>query len=368
MKFLHVLLRKFGTFSARTPTYYVVNFLHNRGHQNLILNQDYMVESDKKMFSYIGKVGRNIYENIFVTTKALASLDYDVVIIYDTYEAVCSLPFSLFKFLISSIKKKSRKMKIMLYYNLELFVLDYKSYLKSRIGWLLEQLFILGCDAFVSLSPLRLSIAQKIFNIPCHKFIVPNSPDFEGENVRMVPNKPLKLLYTGGVEEYVFSGIEKLRKNQKFKFIIHGASKYGIDAFLMNKLKDKDYVELHTGVIAEYEKFKRYVAEYDAGFIWYNAERLNDRFAGWSSGKYFRYLSMGKPVIVRNLPELTETTINNGFGVVIDEFEQIPEAVDRINDNYSLFVSNILKNYHKFAFSPNFSKVYNFVLSKIQSS
>jgi glycosyltransferase involved in cell wall biosynthesis len=90
---------------------------------------------------------------------------------------------------------------------------------------------------------------------------------------------------------------------------------------------------------------------------------LNDKFAGWSASKYFRYLSCGKPVIVKNMPELKETTEENKFGVVIDSFAQIPQAVSEIRENYAEFVNSIKENYPKFEFSPNFKVFYEHLVN-----
>lgn len=353
-------MRQFGFFSARVPTYIVARYLHKRGHQNVILNNDYVAKSDESKFEFIRNIGRNYWEKFFIVTKLLSSLDYDVVLAYDTSDAMSSIASPFIKTILYTLRSKRKRRPKIIYYNLELFLLDYKSYLKKFLGKSLEQFFILGCDAFVALSPTRLYLADKIFKIPCKKFVIPNSFDFEAKEIRKKPNEPFKLIYTGGIEQFFFDQIDKV--SNSFEFTIHGISRYGTEK-LKEKIKRSRSITLSEKIIEDYDEFNRFVEKHDAGFVWYLDTRLNDKFAGWSSTKYFRYLSLGKPVIVRNLPELAETTLQNNFGVVIDDFSEIGEAVEKIKDKYQVYVESILENYHKFEFSRNFKKLYDFITS-----
>lgn len=359
MRFLHILVRHFGTFSARIPTYLVVNYLRERGHQNIVLNNDYTTEDDERNLIFIRSIGKKRYENFFNIIKSLSTLDYDVVIVYDTSDAMLSFPAPLLKILLAVVRKHKKRKKF-LYYNLELFSLDYPSAFKRFVGRSLEQIFILGCDAFVSLSPIRLKLAEKIFKIPCRKFVVPNSFDFEAREIKKVPHKPFKLLYAGGIENYIFERFDHLDEIN-FEFTIHGASKYGV-SMLMDKIRNKKNIILDVEVIRRYGDFVDFVSRYDAGFVWYPVKTLNEKFASLSSSKYFRYLSLGKPVIIRNLPEISEITIQNDFGLVINDFYELNHAVEILSERYKDFVDGILQNYYKFEFSRNFSKVYEFLV------
>ncbi|MCS7214192.1 MAG: hypothetical protein NZ927_08265 [Candidatus Calescibacterium sp.] len=353
-------MRHFGFFSARVPTYIVARHLHKRGHQNVILNNDYVAKSDESKFEFIRNIGRNYWEKFYIVTKILSSLDYDVVFAYDTSDAMSSVASPFIKTILYALRSKRKRKPKVIYYNLELFVLDYKSHLKRILGKSLEQVFIFGCDAFVALSPTRLHLAEKIFKITCKKFVIPNSFDFEAKEIRKKPNEPFKLIYTGGIEKFFFDQIDKV--SGSFEFTIHGASRYKTET-LKDRIKKGKSIILSEKIIEDYDEFNRFVEKHDAGFVWYLDTRLNDKFAGWSSTKYFRYLSLGKPVIVRNLPELAETTIQNNFGVIIDDFSEIGEAVEKIKYKYQEYVEGILENYHKFEFSRNFEKLYDFIIS-----
>lgn len=360
VRFLHILVRQFGIFSARIPTYLVVRYLNKRGHQNIILNNDHATDDEERESRFVRSIGTNHYEKFLAIMRALLTLNYDVVIVYDTLDAMLSSPASLIKFFLPLLRnsKKWGKKKF-IYYNLELFSLDYTSPVKKNVGKTLEQIFIFGCDAFVALSPIRLNLAERIFKITCKKFVVPNSFDFEAKEIRKEPYSPFKLLYAGGIEDYIFDGFQDAEFD--FEFTIHGISKYGIEK-LMQKLKGKRNIVLDLNVIKRYDEFAGFVSRYDAGFVWYPTRTLNERFAGLSSSKYFRYLSLGKPVITRNLPEIAEITMENNFGTVINDFSELNQAVSMLSERYSEFVDGILQNYYKFEFSRNFSKVYEFLV------
>lgn len=360
MKILHILIRQSGFFSARIPTYLIVRYLHKRGHKNVLLNNDRVAQTDISKGEFIRNIGKSHLEKFIITTKLLSSFDYDVVIAYDTLDAMASALAPIIKTLLWAIRSNRKKRPKVIYYNLELFSPEYRSVFKKTLGRSLEQIFIFGCDAFVALSPTRLRLVEKIFKIPCKKFVIPNSFDFEAKEIRRKTNEPFMLIYAGGVEDFLFEQIDHI--SDHFEFTIHGASKYGMEK-LRRKAKEKINIILSEKIIEDHDEFNRFVEKHDAGFVWYLDTRLNDKFVGWSSSKYFRYLSLAKPVIVRNLPELAETTIQNNFGIVIDSFSEIKDAVEKIKDNYGRYVDSILENYHKFEFSKNFEPLYNFICS-----
>lgn len=353
MRFLHILTKPFGYFSTCIPLYHIVKFLKLHGHENILVSGLDVDKDDKIYVNQIKKGEKNFFRRIKLCFSALKNIKYDFLFVYDPAD-IMACTFSL------PIIKKIKKIKVVCYH-LELFVLDYQNPLKKRIGKLLEQIFISNSDFFVSLSPTRMKISEEIFRISCPKFVIPNSYDFATQDLRQKPHKKVKVLFAGGLEKDILEGIENYIKNGDFIFVFHGISKYGISE-IKEKISKLKNVKIYERVLG-YEDFKNFVLNHDIGFVWYNTERLNDKFAGWSASKYFRYLSCGKPVIVKNMPELKETTEENKFGVVIDSFAQIPRAVSEIRENYAEFVNSIKENYPKFEFSPNFKVFYEHLVN-----
>ncbi len=352
MVFLHILMTRGGYLSSRIPTYLVLRYLSERGHKNLIVNGDKGLNYCKR----VGIPGKNFFENVISVSQAVLRHKFDAIFVYDTMDAISS-------FFIHLIKRRM-KFKV-IYYNLEVRFFDYENILKREVGWFLEQLFILSADFFVGLSPIRLRLAEKVFKIPGKKFVIPNSFDFEAKKIkRRIYGKP-KVLYAGGIEDELLQGIVSEVKGKNFDFVLHGVSKYGLDR-ISKEIKSSrgKNVKLVERFIPDYKEFREFVEKFDIGFVWYSTDTINDTFASWSSGKYFRYLSLGKPVIVRALPEIAETTKRNSFGIPIYSFSEIQDAVSEISSNYSFYVNGILRNYRKFEFSHNFERLYREIVKK----
>jgi glycosyltransferase involved in cell wall biosynthesis len=329
--------------------YNIIKFLSGRGHKNYLLSGIEVDENERKWLSQIKRGERSFFKKFLFLNRFLlsSSLKADFIFVYDPADAMA---LSLF----SRIIKKKMGAKL-IYYNLELFVLDYENLFKKLVGGLLEQILILNSDFFVALSPKRLELAKSVFKIRCPTFIIPNSYDFEAEKLNYFPSEPPRVLLAGGLEESVLAGIES-GLDGNFIFVFHGLSKYGIEN-LKKRFAQLKNVEFYERFLS-YDDFKSFVSKHDIGFVWYDKSKLNDRFAGWSASKYFRYLSIGKPVIVRDLPELKETTEENNFGVAISSFSEIKNAVSKIVKNYSDYVKSIEQNYSKFEFTQNFKTFY----------
>ena len=82
--------------------------------------------------------------------------------------------------------------------------------------------------------------------------------------------------------------------------------------------------------------------------IWYS-ENTDDNVynVGLSSGKYFKHLSIGQPVIVNRVPGLAEEIEKNKVGIVIDDLSELNDAVQTITENYCTYVNNIKNIYDK---------------------
>ncbi|GBD03014.1 hypothetical protein HRbin19_00285 [bacterium HR19] len=353
MVFFHILSKRYGFFSSCFPMYNIIRFLAERGEKNYLLSGIEVDDKERKWLYQIKRVEISFFRKFLFLNRFFlsSSLKADFIFVYDPADAMA---LSLF----SRIIKKKMRAKL-IYYNLELFVLDYNSHFKRLIGKVLEQILISNSDFFVALSPKRLELAKSIFKISCPTFVIPNSYDFEAENLNYSPSYAPRVLLAGGLEESVLAGIEN-GLDGNFIFVFHGISKYGIEN-LKKKLAHLKNVEFYERFLG-YDDFKNFVSKHDIGFVWYDKSNLNDRFAGWSASKYFRYLSLGKPVIVRDLPELKETTEENSFGVAISSFSEIKNAVSEIVKNYSNYVKSIEQNYSKFEFSPNFKTFYEKII------
>ena len=101
------------------------------------------------------------------------------------------------------------------------------------------------------------------------------------------------------------------------------------------------------------EKFPEYLKQYAVGLIWYSQtkdENVNN--IGMSSGKFFRHLSLGQPIIVNDCPGMGKIVEKYQLGIVIRDVSQLPWAYSQLMENYAYYRENIINVYKsKFDFA-----------------
>ena len=87
--------------------------------------------------------------------------------------------------------------------------------------------------------------------------------------------------------------------------------------------------------------------------VWYSpASDANENDIGLSSGKLFRHLSIGQPVIVSPCPGLSSVVEKYKLGVVINNISELSDAYAKIMNDYSQYLQNIKRIYiNKFDYS-----------------
>jgi len=91
------------------------------------------------------------------------------------------------------------------------------------------------------------------------------------------------------------------------------------------------------------------VSSADIGIAWYDHDLLGYRaeLLGVAAGKIGRYLKNGLPVICRNLPTVKEYLDKYECGLCTDKLEDIPAAIDIIENNYERYSKNALRCYEE---------------------
>jgi len=85
----------------------------------------------------------------------------------------------------------------------------------------------------------------------------------------------------------------------------------------------------------------------DLGVAWYNDISIGFRTAGKSSGKIAAYLKFGLPVVAKKYPSTYDAIENTVCGVCIDDFDEIRNAVYKIEERYSEYSQNARTEYDK---------------------
>jgi len=96
------------------------------------------------------------------------------------------------------------------------------------------------------------------------------------------------------------------------------------------------------------EQYNSLVCESHVCIAIYESSDRNIQYVGLSSGKLAHYLSCGKPIIVNRIPLWADLVDKYKCGVVVDDYSEIPNAIQRINFEYDLYVEGAKKVYAEY--------------------
>jgi glycosyltransferase involved in cell wall biosynthesis len=92
----------------------------------------------------------------------------------------------------------------------------------------------------------------------------------------------------------------------------------------------------------------------DVGIAWYNNVSPNFTSAGKSSGKISAYLRFGLPVIANRYQSTYEAIEETGCGLCVDDFDEIKDALSKIDMNYDYYSDNCRKEFDKVYWFENY--------------
>ena len=106
------------------------------------------------------------------------------------------------------------------------------------------------------------------------------------------------------------------------------------------------------------QKHLEFLKQFAVGFVWYDhSEDENEENIGMASGKLFRHLSIGQPVIVSASPGLAKIVSEYKIGIVIKDISELAKAYEKIMSNYSQYQDNVRQIYKKkFDYAQNIKK------------
>jgi hypothetical protein len=98
------------------------------------------------------------------------------------------------------------------------------------------------------------------------------------------------------------------------------------------------YREITTDLLPE-DALARFVREFDIGLALYSTTNINDRITAFSSQKIASYFSENKPIITFRSESYEALFAEYACGVMLSSLGELPQAVDRIMSNYSMYTS-----------------------------
>ncbi len=314
---------------------------------------------------YPGNISdKNIRNQIFqavntrnLSTKAIKNKikgmepDYVIAFTYEDARILYNLP--------GKMKRTS-----FIYFNLEIYtpsmeqyvqlegkflrIRSWTSYVQNKIK---EIIFVKQCKLFVIQDGLRRKVSAQYGIFHSNTLLIPNSYIFHKEDI--IKDQPFGIIYSGGINKLQLESLMKeLKSLPNLPITFSGWSdKWFREQYKKLRITHPD-IKVYDQKISP-EKFPEYLKQYAVGLIWYSQtkdENVNN--IGMSSGKFFRHLSLGQPIIVNDCPGMGKIVEKYQLGIVIRDVSQLPWAYSQLMENYAYYRENIINVYKsKFDFA-----------------
>lgn len=163
-----------------------------------------------------------------------------------------------------------------------------------------------------------------------------------------------------GCEE-IINAVEQM--NDDYVLIMHGFN--GSSSFIrkLEKLQSDRVIISHCSL--NYEDLIYLNSVIWCGILYYGEENYNDRFISNSCNKLVAYLQAGKPIMTFGNTGLANLVTEYQCGFCLNEFAKnnMIDAVEYINKNYSMLSKNALKCYsEKYDAKKNSEQICEFIL------
>lgn len=307
-----------------------------------------------------GKINGETIKNFIdqcVNTKYLSIKDYrnkiksinPDIIVASTYEDTKILyPLAL-----------TMKNTKFVYYNLEIYTPQMEGYIytdkkfgnvRTKISFCInkikEIIYVQKCNVFVIQDKLRSKTSAKYFIHHYNTMLIPNTyiynpdDDMGGERNGIV--------YSGGLNKLQLQTlVDGLVKIPNVPITFSGWT----DKWFRMRYKAIQKVNPNICLLEHnltQEEFTKFLNGFAVGLIWY-CKTGDDNIdnIGLASGKLFKHLSLGQPVIVVKCPGLSKIIEKYKLGVVIDDVSQIKDAYEMIMKRYSFYRRNVKYVYEK---------------------
>jgi hypothetical protein len=250
------------------------------------------------------------------------------------------------------IKMKNSKF---IYYNLEIYTPEeemYKrkrynkegyhiAYIKNKIR---EILYNQHCDLLVIQDSLRKKVSSRYFISNRNTMLIPNSYTYCEENT--IECNRYGIIYSGGMGKLRLATL--LENIDNFPDLPITFSGWGNDwcRNQIKKLKVRCHQIEFNEINFDLDKWNDYLNRFAVGLIWYcTCGNDNNDNIGLASGKFFKHLSLGQPVITLENPILGNIVRKYKLGVVVKDVSELQNAYEHIMKNYSFYQNNIRQVY-----------------------
>lgn len=264
------------------------------------------------------------------------------------------------------------------YYNLEIYTPyinkevkkeNLSLYLKWKLEYPLnkakEVLYTRKVKVFTIQDTIRKKLSAKYFIHHQNTILIPNSYVFDASKV--LSGSKEGVIYTGGIyRDFLLEQFDNLKAVKKVPVTFSGVIDWWCKARIRKLKKTNPNIEFIEQTLS-IDEYTSYIQQYAVGLVWYSPLKKDEShyYIGLSSGKLFKHLSLGQPVIAVSCPGVTEVVKRYKLGVVIKDISELDDAYNEIMKNYSYYRKNVLRVY-KIKF--DFKKAIAVFLKSIEES
>lgn len=331
--------------------YQLLEELHARGFETyILLSGKLRGKNSYKTIDYVvdahGMSMRNIRKKILEINPQIV-----IATTFDDTNSIYILPYIM-------------KNTSFYYYNLEVYAPylhkdvrkdNFKFYVKYKIMYpvnkIKEILYTYKVKAFTIQDNIRRKLSAKYHIQNPNTILIPNSYIFD--ETKIIADDQSGVIYTGGIErDFLLGQMDYLKEVKNTPLTFSG--------YIDNWGREKSRAIRKTNPnirfkeqILSIDNYTRYLQQFAVGLVWYSPLREDEShyYMGLSSGKMFKHLSLGQPVIAVNCCGITEVIKKYKIGIVINSISELDSAYSEIMKNYSFYRENVIRTYkNKFDF------------------
>jgi hypothetical protein len=166
-----------------------------------------------------------------------------------------------------------------------------------------------------------------------------------------IPENKRIVLHLGGIQDYYacLEIAEAFSKINDYVLIFHGPHWGSYIEKLHSYIRSKKIcnIIISSDIFDRIEDIDVIVNSADIGIAWYKDISVNFNTAGKSSGKISAYYCYGLPVIGNYSISTFDAIESVGCGYCVNDFNEIENALAKIETNYSILSENALREYDK---------------------
>lgn len=343
-------------FELSPPRFQLAKELYERGYETYVFFPGRVIDKEIRnkvshWVNTIGMVNRDIRGKIReIKPSFLIAFTYD-----DAIVAYC----------LSQIMKDVK----FIYFNVEIYTAYYefsvnqkniKGYFTALTQYtfnkIREMIYTRNSELLVVQDSLRKKILSEHHIKHNRTILIPNSHIFQKESIWN--GIPSGICYSGSFDniwiEPLVDGFEVVKSPITF-------AGWG-NLSISKKIKKMPNIQAIFQKLSS-KDLDVFLSKYAVGLVSYS-ESMDDnvKYIGLASGKFFKHLSLGQPVIAIYSPGMAEEIEKHNLGIVIHKASEIDAAYKIIMGNYGYYRKNVIDTYiKKYDYKKNIQIFINYV-------